>query len=62
MEVYNSFIDFYDGALKYADPRVMHWPLISSPLPTIAIVAFYFMFVILIGPKLMANRCVRCVT
>jgi len=47
--------DFYDWTLQFADPRVAHWPLISSPLPTILIVLLYYVAVYT-GPKFMKNR------
>uniref|UniRef100_H2YG79 Elongation of very long chain fatty acids protein n=1 Tax=Ciona savignyi TaxID=51511 RepID=H2YG79_CIOSA len=38
------------------DKRVAKWPLIESPLPTIAIVVCYLAFVVYIGPKFMRKR------
>uniref|UniRef100_A0A8D8BPI0 Elongation of very long chain fatty acids protein n=1 Tax=Culex pipiens TaxID=7175 RepID=A0A8D8BPI0_CULPI len=39
-----------------ADPRTNHWPLISSPVPGLTIIASYLYFVLNFGPKYMANR------
>lgn len=39
-----------------ADPRTNHWPLISSPVPGLTIIASYLFFVLNFGPKYMANR------
>ncbi|CAA9997242.1 unnamed protein product [Nesidiocoris tenuis] len=41
---------------NYSDPRVKDWPLMSSPLPTIAICLSYAVFVKIIGPKIMEKR------
>ncbi len=38
------------------DPRVDDWPLMSSPLPTVAICAAYFYVVKFLGPRLMKDR------
>lgn len=38
------------------DPRVDDYPLISSPFPTLSIIAFYLYFVTNLGPKLMQDR------
>jgi hypothetical protein len=38
------------------DPRVNDWPLMDSPLPTMIIVAVYLYLVVVLGPRLMANR------
>jgi elongation of very long chain fatty acids protein 7 len=39
-----------------SDPRVDGYPLMSSPLPTIAIIALYIYFVKNLGPRLMKDR------
>ncbi|CAH1375208.1 hypothetical protein MTP99_016650 [Tenebrio molitor] len=41
---------------KYEDPRTSSWPLMSSPLPTLAVCLVYIFLVKLVGPKLMQNR------
>ncbi|CAO1434978.1 unnamed protein product [Diamesa serratosioi] len=41
---------------KYADPRTKNWPLMSSPIPTLAICLGYVYLVKVLGPKLMENR------
>ena len=44
--------------LKYTaclDARLDDWPLMSSPLPTITLVALYLLFV-LVGPQVMKHR------
>jgi hypothetical protein len=38
------------------DPRVNDWPLMESPIPTVIIVAAYLYVVLVLGPRLMANR------
>lgn len=40
----------------FADPRVKDWPMMSSPLPTLALCLFYAYFSKTLAPKLMANR------
>lgn len=42
--------------LFFSDPRVKEWPMMSSPLPTLAICMFYAYFSKVLGPKLMENR------
>ncbi|XP_058834326.1 elongation of very long chain fatty acids protein 7-like [Topomyia yanbarensis] len=39
-----------------SDPRVNNWLLMETPWPGTAILAFYLMFVLKWGPKLMENR------
>lgn len=39
-----------------SDPRVNDWPLMESPIPTVIIVAMYLYLVLVLGPRLMANR------
>lgn len=38
------------------DPRTISWTLISPPWHMAAIITIYFIFVIRVGPRLMANR------
>ncbi|BET02505.1 elongation of very long chain fatty acids protein [Nesidiocoris tenuis] len=47
---------FYDLMEKYEDPRSRGYPLMSSPFPTLAIIATYIFIVKYLGPKLMENR------
>lgn len=42
--------------LCFTDPRVNGWPMMSSPIPTLAICLFYAYFSKVLGPKLMENR------
>lgn len=51
--VVNSYHDLMDNK---SDPRVNDWPLMSSPLPTLAICLSYAYTVKVIGPKFMENR------
>lgn len=48
--------DFYDNSKVGSDSTVDNWPLMSSPLPVLAIVCAYAAFVLYIGPKHMKNR------
>ncbi|KAL1384605.1 hypothetical protein pipiens_003333 [Culex pipiens pipiens] len=41
---------------KYSDPRTRDWPLMSSPLPTLALCLGYVYLVKVVGPRLMENR------
>ncbi|XP_041766402.1 elongation of very long chain fatty acids protein AAEL008004 isoform X2 [Anopheles merus] len=41
---------------KYGDPRTKEWPLMSSPLPTLALCLGYVYLVKVLGPRLMENR------
>lgn len=41
---------------SFTDPRTNHWPLISSPFPTLTILIAYHYFVRSWGPRYMANR------
>lgn len=38
------------------DPRTNDWPLISSPIPGLTILAVYLYFILSWGPRHMANR------
>lgn len=38
------------------DPRVKDWPMMSSPVPTMALCVFYAYFSKSLAPKLMSNR------
>ena len=40
----------------FADPRTEPWPLMSSPIPGIALLCLYLLFVLKWGPKFMENR------
>jgi len=46
----------YDDILSKGDPRVASLPLMSSPLPTIAICLSFVLVVKVLGPALMRNR------
>ncbi|KAG8444847.1 hypothetical protein GDO86_009849 [Hymenochirus boettgeri] len=46
---------FYTWSLTIADKRVEKWPLMQSPLPTLAISIIYLL-VVWLGPKLLKNR------
>nr|QKO01438.1 fatty acid elongase 4 [Locusta migratoria] len=39
-----------------SDPRVNHWPMMSSPMPTLIICILYAYCSKVVGPKLMENR------
>ncbi|GLV34260.1 uncharacterized protein CBL_00191 [Carabus blaptoides fortunei] len=41
---------------RISDPRVNEWPLMSSPVPTILMVLAYLYIVVILGPRIMANR------
>ncbi|XP_066538716.1 elongation of very long chain fatty acids protein 4a [Hoplias malabaricus] len=51
----NDTFEFYKWGLTIADKRVEKWPLMDSPLPTLAISSSYLLFLWL-GPKFMRNR------
>lgn len=42
--------------LIFLDPRTTEWPLMHSPIPTIAMVLVYLYVVIFLGPQVMSNR------
>lgn len=46
----------FDLWREIGDPRISHLPLVSSPWPTVAIVAAYLVFVKFVGPRWMRNR------
>ncbi|XP_058452276.1 elongation of very long chain fatty acids protein 7-like [Malaya genurostris] len=52
-EMYDWYRDLMDNK---SDPRVAHWPMMSSPLPTLALCIFYAYFSKSLAPKLMENR------
>lgn len=41
---------------RISDPRVSEWPLMSSPVPTVLMVLAYLYIVVILGPRIMANR------
>lgn len=41
---------------EISDPRVSEWPLMASPWPTLAFVLLYLYTVVLLIPRIMANR------
>lgn len=41
---------------SHLDPVVDEWLLMKSPVPVLAILAFYLYFVLKLGPKMMENR------
>ncbi|XP_063532517.1 very long chain fatty acid elongase 7 [Cydia strobilella] len=47
---------YHDLMDNKSDPRVKDWPLMSSPLPTLAICLTYVFVVKVAGPKIMENR------
>lgn len=47
---YNRLVD------TISDPRVSEWPLMESPVPTLVMVVVYLYGVVILGPRLMANR------
>nr|XP_033794716.1 elongation of very long chain fatty acids protein 4 isoform X1 [Geotrypetes seraphini] len=51
----NDTLQFYTWSLTIADKRVQNWPLMQSPLPTLAISTLYLLLIWL-GPKWMKNR------
>lgn len=40
----------------FSDPRTSNWPLMQSPIPTVALVLTYLYVILWLGPRLMANR------
>ncbi|KTG41415.1 hypothetical protein cypCar_00045656 [Cyprinus carpio] len=53
--IINDTVEFYRWSLTIADKRVEKWPLMDSPLPTLAISSSYLLFLWL-GPKYMQGR------
>ena len=49
----NLILKPYNELMLYSDQRVKNWPLMSSPLPTIAICLTYILIVRKAGPYLM---------
>jgi hypothetical protein len=56
MELLHAITNTYERLMSQADSRVSAWPLMSSPLPTIAICTCYVLTVKVIGPRLMRDR------
>lgn len=42
--------------LSFTDPRVKDWPMMQSPLPTLALCIFYAYFCKSLAPRLMESR------
>ncbi|KAG7275632.1 hypothetical protein CRUP_021959 [Coryphaenoides rupestris] len=51
----NDSVEFYKWSLTIADNRVEKWPMMSSPLPTLAISCLYLLF-LWAGPRYMKDR------
>lgn len=51
----NDTMEFYTWSLTIADKRVENWPLMQTPLPTLAISTLYLL-VVWLGPVWMKNR------
>lgn len=52
-----KYIDsFHHYMEKYGDPRTQGWPMMSSPLPTLALCLGYVYLVKVLGPRFMENR------
>ena len=52
---WQSVVHFYDFLMDLGDPRVAEWPLMASPLPTIAIIIVY-LYLTNYGPNYMGSR------
>lgn len=52
-EMYDWYRDLMDNK---SDPRVADWPMMSSPVPTLALCIFYAYFSKSLAPKLMEKR------
>ncbi|XP_055636499.1 elongation of very long chain fatty acids protein AAEL008004 isoform X2 [Toxorhynchites rutilus septentrionalis] len=52
-DVYDWYRDLMDNK---SDPRIADWPMMSSPLPTLALCVFYAYFSKSLAPKLMEKR------
>uniref|UniRef100_U5ETZ3 Elongation of very long chain fatty acids protein n=1 Tax=Corethrella appendiculata TaxID=1370023 RepID=U5ETZ3_9DIPT len=52
-DTYDWYRDLMDNR---SDPRVADWPMMSSPLPTLALCSFYAYFSKSLAPKIMENR------
>ena len=50
-----SASSFWRWALSVSDPRVVDWPLMSSPWPT-ALLTLTYLVIVAVGPKFMENR------
>jgi elongation of very long chain fatty acids protein 7 len=47
---------YYMLSISIADPRVADWPMMSSPVPTLALCLFYAYFSRTLAPRLMEDR------
>lgn len=55
-QLLNNLVDLYNQLMLKSDQRVKDWPLMSGPLPTMAICLTYILIVKKIGPHLMRDR------
>jgi elongation of very long chain fatty acids protein 7 len=53
--IFDNF-NFFFALSNLADPRVKDWPMMQSPLPTLALCIFYAYFCKSLAPRLMENR------
>lgn len=58
-----SLLTHFQSQLKFqnlfffvSDPRTTAWPFMNSPIPTVLMVLGYLYVVLIVGPRIMANR------
>lgn len=54
--MWETVTDVYGDYMSSGDPRVSHWFLMQSPVPTIVLVVLYVAFVKVIGPSWMNDK------
>lgn len=55
-EIGSHAMDIYNYLLEGIDPRLKEYPLMQNPIPMSAILLCYLLFVMYLGPRMMANR------
>ncbi|XP_063795402.1 very long chain fatty acid elongase 1 [Pseudophryne corroboree] len=54
--VLSQWVQRYHDFMKGADPRIGHYPLMHAPFLPVSILLGYVVFVLYVGPRIMASR------
>lgn len=52
----DEVISYYDRFMAQGDERILKYPFMESPLPTVTACVMYLLFIRVIGPNMMKNR------
>lgn len=52
----DGIVTYYDNFMAQGDKRILKYPMMESPLPTISLCIAYLLFIRVIGPNMMTGR------